>query len=158
MLKKIFIIFLSWLTVLVSLTIIFLFSEENMEESSKTSSTVTEEILDIVLPKEEITPDKINKFQPTVRTMAHFGIFMLLGFCLANAFKSTFKINLILNYCFSFISSVIYAIFDEYHQKFTGRATELKDVLTDSVGGFIGILLFALFYLTFAKLKNKNPS
>lgn len=148
MTKKI-IILLSWVTVLATMIIIFSFSQENMEDSANTSSSVTEEILEIVLPKEEITQQKIHEFHPTVRTMAHFGIFMLLGFALSNAFIVTTKLNFFFNYILAFLSSILYAILDEYHQKFTGRAPEFTDVLIDSLGALIGILLFALFFHTF---------
>lgn len=158
MIKKALIV-ASWITVVISMVIIFCFSQENMEKSSQTSTGITEEILDIVLPKEEITPQKIADFHPSVRTMAHFGIFMLLGFCLANAFRISFKINSILNYTLAFISSIIYAILDEIHQKFTGRAPEIKDVLVDSLGALTGILIFLTFILLYKKLsKKKNPS
>ncbi len=158
MIKKA-IITVSWLTVLATMVIIFCFSQENMEKSAQTSSSVTEEILEIVLPKEEVTPQKVAEFHPTMRTIAHFGIFMLLGFCLANAFRATLKIKPIFNYILAIIASILYAIIDEIHQKFTGRAPEVKDVLIDSLGAMIGAMLFvAIFYLLKRLLKNKNPS
>lgn len=158
MIKKALIV-TSWITVIITMVIIFCFSQENMEKSSQTSTGITEEILDIVLPKEEITPQKVAEFHPTMRTMAHFGIFMLLGFCLANAFIISFKINFLLNYTLAFASSIIYAILDEIHQKFTGRAPEIKDVIVDSLGALIGIFIFMGFLLLYKKLsKKKNPS
>ena len=158
MIKKILII-ASWLTVVVTMIIIFCFSQEDMEKSSQTSEGITEEILNIIIPEEEITPQKIADFHPTMRTIAHFGIFMLLGFCFANAFRVTFKIKLIFNYILAFASSVTYAIFDEIHQNFTGRALELKDILVDSFGAFIGILFFMVFFIIYKILsKKKNPS
>ncbi len=154
--KRIIIILLSWATVLATMIIIFSFSQENMEDSANTSSSVTEEILEIVLPKEEITPQKIHQFHPTIRTIAHFGIFMLLGFSFANAFNLTLKIKAFLKYLLAFASSSLYAIFDEIHQKFTGRAPELTDVLVDSFGALIGIMLFTLFFYSFSIIKKRK--
>ena len=113
MIKKIFIIALSWILVLATMVMITNFSKEDAIESSETSQGVVKDVLDIVLPEEEITPQKINEYQPTIRTLAHFGIFMLLGFCLANAFRATLKINILFSYACSMIASILYAVFDE---------------------------------------------
>ena len=70
MTKKI-IILLSWITVLATMIIIFSFSQENMEDSANTSSSVTEEILEIVLPKEETGSNTyvVNDMKPVINTV-----------------------------------------------------------------------------------------
>jgi len=50
-----------------------------------------------------------------------------------------FAINL---YNYSFYISAIYALSDEFHQKFTiGRMASLRDVLIDILGIYIGIVI-----------------
>ena len=140
--NKIIIIF-SWLLVLASMLMIYNFSAENAETSTATSEGVVVQILDIFMDKEEITPPVIKKYQFPIRKAAHFGIYMLLGFCMLSAFEKTFKIKIWLNIVFTLISCVLYAISDEIHQNFSaGRGPSPKDVLIDSAGALCGILIF----------------
>ncbi len=140
--NKIIIIF-SWLLVLASMLMIYNFSAENAETSTATSEGVIVQILDIFMDKEEITPPVIKKYQFPIRKAAHFGIYMLLGFCMLSAFEKTFKIKIWLNIVFTLISCVLYAISDEIHQNFSaGRGPSPKDVLIDSTGALCGILIF----------------
>ena len=144
--NKLIVIF-SWLLVLASMLMIYNFSAENAETSTATSEGVIVQILDIFMDKEEITPPVIKKYQFPIRKAAHFGIYILLGFCMLSAFEKTFKIKIWLNIVFSLISCVLYAISDEIHQNFSaGRGPSPKDVLIDSAGALCGILIFwALF-------------
>ena len=140
--NKIIIIF-SWFLVLASMLMIYNFSAESAEKSTTTSGGVVVQILDIFMDKEEITPPVIKKYQFPIRKAAHFGIYMLLGFCMLSAFEKTFKIKIWLNIVFSLISCVLYAISDEIHQNFSaGRGPSPKDVLIDSAGALCGILIF----------------
>ncbi len=140
--NKIIIIF-SWLLVLASMLMIYNFSAESAEKSTTTSGGVVVQILDIFMDKEEITPPVIKKYQFPIRKAAHFGIYMLLGFCMLSAFEKTFKIKIWLNIVFTLISCVLYAISDEIHQNFSaGRGPSPKDVLIDSTGALCGILIF----------------
>lgn len=155
--KKVVLIFLSWLMVLFTMLMIFNFSEESGAQSTVTSGDVVKDVLDIVLPDEELTDDVVKKYQPPFRKLAHFGIFMLLGFCFANAFRNTINFKLIYSYIFSFVSTVVYAAFDELHQSFSlERGPSFKDVLIDSSGGLVGICLFALMIFIFNKFLSKK--
>ena len=151
------IIIASWLTVLATMVIIFYFSAQSAEKSSQTSGGVIEEILGVVLPKEEITEEIIEKYQPPFRKIAHFCIFMLLGFCLINAFQNSFKFKCLLKFILSFFCAALYAIFDEIHQGFIeDRGPAIKDVLIDSSGGIIGILAYIMMIYIINKLKLKR--
>lgn len=148
--RKLFIIICSWLMVLCTMLMIFNFSEEDSTESSKTSSHIIEDVLGVFMPEEEITEEVIDKYQFSFRKTAHFGIFMLLGFCLANAFKNTISLKLVFTYLISFASVALYATFDEIHQGLSdGRAPSFIDALIDASGGLAGIGLFALMIFVF---------
>ena len=150
--KRIIIIIMSWAMVLASMIIIFNFSEESAEASAKTSSGVVKDVLDVFMPEEEITEEVVKRYQFPFRKAAHFGIFMLLGFCFANAYKNTISFKLIYSYLISFGSSCIYASFDELHQSFSeDRGPSFKDVLIDSSGGLVGVCLFALMIYLYDK-------
>ena len=57
----------------------------------------------------------------------------------------------------AFLICVLYAISDEIHQLFVpGRAGQVRDVLIDSSGSFLGIFLVMLFVRFLRKIRNKN--
>jgi VanZ family protein len=46
--------------------------------------------------------------------------------------------------------SVMYAFLDEWHQSFIpGRSAELRDVFIDSIGSFLGIMVYILILKIF---------
>lgn len=112
---------------------IFLFSSQPGEESSKISN-------DLI-----------------IRKLGHFSEYMALGFfsfCyLSNILMGKdkmrdFKKTVIL----SFLFSVLYASSDEFHQTFVvGRDGNIVDVLIDSSGALVGILLSSIVYLLIIK-------
>ncbi|MBQ7412455.1 MAG: hypothetical protein IJW10_06110, partial [Clostridia bacterium] len=65
--KNIIILATSWLCVVLTMVMIFCFSAQNAEKSTETSSSVVENVLDIVMPKEEITPEVVKKYQFPLR-------------------------------------------------------------------------------------------
>ena len=154
--NKIAIIF-SWLLVLITMLIIFNFSGHSSEKSAEVSEGVVVQILDIVMDKEDITPPVVKKFQFPVRKMAHFSIYMLLGFCMISAFEKTFKIKKWLNAALSVAACCVYAVSDEFHQGFSAnRAPRALDVLIDSCGAVTGVLIFLLFIHLYNKYTNKK--
>lgn len=148
----------SWLLVLLTMLIIFNFSGQSGTQSNQVSEGVIVEILGIVMEKEEITPPVVQKFQMPVRKLAHFGIYMLLGFCTLNAFYNSFKLKVWLNISFSVLSCIAYATFDELRQGYTaGRSPAALDVLIDSLGALVGIgLFFGFIYLCNKKMNNEK--
>ena len=155
--RKSIVLTLSWACVLLTMIMIFCFSAEDAEKSTQTSSGVIEDVLDIVLPKDEITPEVVKKYQFPFRKAAHFGIYMLLGFSLANAFLSTVKGKKYISYICALACGILYSIFDEWHQNFSdGRCPSARDVLIDSSGVLMGILSFTLFIYLYNRIKTKN--
>lgn len=151
--KNKIIIVLSWALVLLTMLIIFNFSAETSEESSRTSSDVVEQVLGIFMEKEEITPPVVKKYQFPIRKAAHFGIYMLLGFCMLSAFDKTLRIKAILNVLLSVVTCILYAISDEIHQSFSfDRAPQALDALIDSIGAIVGVFAFMGFLLVYKKL------
>ena len=149
----------SWLLVLLTMIIIFNFSGQSGTQSSQVSEGVIVEILGVVMDKEEITPPVVQKFQLPVRKLAHFGIYMLLGFCMLNAFYNSFKIKMWMNILLSLLSCAVYATFDECHQGYSvGRGPSALDVLIDSSGALVGIGLFVIFIHFCIKKLNKGES
>ena len=109
---------LNWLLVILWMAVIFYFSSQPDLKSSLPS------IWDTVF-----------------RKIAHMSEYFVLAYLFAQALKNyklSFKIIILLTSFFS----VLYAISDEFHQSFViGRQGSLRDVLIDSAGVLIFIIL-----------------
>lgn len=151
---------------------IFNFSNEVADKSSGTSARVIEGTIKLVEPK--ITQEKLNMkieiLQPIFRKCAHFTLYAILGFFTYNFVRTikgnntknnenTTKIYLIASQVFC----TTYSLTDEIHQMFIpGRSCELRDILIDSIGSFVGILICIVFLrlvnTIVQKLKNKTKN
>lgn len=135
---------LSWITVILMMTVIFYFSQQPVIISNDLSTGITERIIEtveIVIPIGDVPEDTINH---VVRKNAHFFIYFFLGIFVLNALKKSgvrgyWNIRLALFFCMT------YAVSDEVHQLFvTGRGAQVMDVLIDSTGAAIGIMIASI--------------
>ena len=139
--------------------IIFCFSMENSDESSKTSGKLTEAAVEIIVDDYEALPhneqaELADIIEHIIRKLAHFSLYTVLGFlvsCTAGKRKLFSKASaIVLAICF------IYACSDELHQFFVpGRACQFTDVLIDSTGALTGILISMAAFLAI-KIFSKN--
>ena len=129
--------------------VIFLFSNQNGNNSESTSNKVANFIIDVVevITNKEISDDDRNSFVEDsrfiIRKTAHFTIYFVLGVltCLT---LTSYQINN--RIVFSIIFCLLYACSDEIHQMFSdGRTFKLLDILIDTVGASIGILITSKF-------------
>lgn len=141
---------LPWMPVILWMLVIFYLSSQSADQSNQLSMGVTVRIyeaVNILLPELEV-----DVFNHMVRKYAHFFAYMILGILSVNAlYLNGIKDRKAILY--SFIISFLYAISDEIHQIFVpGRAGQVMDVLIDSLGGIIGIAIYASVYsLTIGK-------
>jgi VanZ family protein len=81
-----------------------------------------------------------------IRKGAHFSVYFILGFLLyrlINRYRNMVRFRFLL----SLVAVVLYAASDEIHQYFTpNRTALLEDVMLDSFGGFIGIIVAVCIY------------
>lgn len=147
--NKIIINIFSWLFVAIAIGIIVYFATQNGEASSKTSSGVVDTIIESLPNSENITEEQKITIHISVRQLAHFSIYLLLGFSLANALKWTLNCKKYIYILLSIAFSVQFSLFDEFvmQQNTSGRGAEFKDALTDSVGAIIGIMCFSIILL-----------
>lgn len=143
--------FINWLPAFAWMIIIFMFSAQPAVKSNELSFGFTKALVDVlgrILPF-DIETSTINDFvghtNHVIRKFAHFFIYLVLGILVSRALlKNGYKTRVVL---ISFLICSIYAASDELHQLFVpGRGCQLKDVLIDSTGAFIGISLNKLFY------------
>lgn len=151
--KKIIVI-LSWITVVISMFMILSLSMQNAETSGETSKAQVESILNAFLGKENVTEELIKSFQLPMRKIAHFGIYMLLGYALSNAITLTFRIKYSV---LAIFGAFVYANFDEYivQNISDGRGPSFVDVLIDTSGAIVGFLLYLALIFINKKIKSQ---
>lgn len=132
--------------------IIFWFSSQNSTQSSGTSQKVIKAVLKIVSDVEQEQENIIvEQMQHIVRKMAHFSIYMIGGILLINL-VSTYTAKKA--WIYAWLIGTMYAITDEIHQYFVpGRSCEIRDVVIDSSGVIIGIVMVVLIKYILTKLK-----
>lgn len=151
--------FIAFAFSLAIMVFVFIMSAQDATESSATSGSFIRLIAPIVNwnfdSLSEIQQDEfISSLQNIVRKFAHFSIYTALGFFLS-AGMFTFNIKKIyLRAVIGFAVGVLYAVSDEIHQSFIpGRSGELRDVLIDSSGVLLGVLLITVIYFLYKKIK-----
>jgi VanZ family protein len=79
--------------------------------------------------------------------IAHIAEYAVFGFLVARAvLGSSGKIPAVTLVFMAFIIGTLYGITDEFHQYFTpSRAVSFLDLLSDSIGSFLGALMFVAF-------------
>lgn len=155
--KQIFWCVFSWLFVAVVVAFIVYFALQDGEASTKTSTGVVDVIIDAIPNGDEITEEQKVGIHISIRQLAHFGIYFLLGFSLASALKCSFKNDNNIYILLALAFSVQFSMFDEFfmQQNTSGRGAELKDVITDSSGIVLGIFFFSLLFVLLKFISNK---
>ena len=128
---------------------IFIFSNQNGEESGATSRGFTKAIIEAFpITKyldEERKMELIENVQTLVRKLAHFSIYTVLGINLmgfVNTYDGLRRKDKVL---ITILVGVIYAISDELHQMFSGgRTPAIMDVCIDSFGVMFGLIIFSI--------------
>ena len=143
--------------------VIFEFSSQSADESSRTSGGIIEAFCNFIVPSFKSfsgteRAEFIESLQFYVRKSAHFTAYGILGFLSFFAlFDFKAKLRFLLTVGFSFI----YACSDEIHQIFVdGRSCEVRDVFIDLAGATLGGLIalgFTMIAIQIKKKNNKNP-
>lgn len=149
------------LLTLLWMTVIFMFSAKNADDSTEQSSFVTNILMNIFsnVYRNSDLSDKmqiIESMSFAIRKAAHFSIYSVLGLL---SFLSVYYLTKFSNKTpfISLLICFIYACSDEMHQLFVpGRSGQLRDVFID----FSGALLMTLIILAVRKIfrKIKNPA
>lgn len=134
--------------VICCMLIIFMFSSDSGTASSKKSDSVIINLVEVISNKKVNNKDRdkyIEKYVFPVRKCAHFTIYLILGI-LVISLLSEYRILNSKTVLYTLLIVFLYACSDEFHQLFvSGRSSEIRDVLIDSSGGFIGSYLYYLF-------------
>lgn len=127
---------------------VFMFSNQNGEQSKRTSNSITEIVVEFLTGNQNITEaQKLSLIENTdyiVRKFAHFIIYLIGGMLIYN-YINTFDIKIKKKIIISMIIGELYAAFDELHQYFVAeRSAQILDVCIDSLGIIAGVILISL--------------
>lgn len=139
---------ISLILIIIWMITVFMFSNQNGEESQKTSNTVTKVIVRILTFNQDITEEQeqksIENLDFIIRKLAHYSIY-LLGGILIWGYINTFDIATKKKIIISIIIGGAYATFDELHQYFiANRSANIIDVSIDSIGVITGVALMQI--------------
>ena len=137
--------FIKLLLIILCMTLIFCFSSDNAELSTKKSDGVIIKTCELLLGRKLTASEEekyVEKLVFVVRKGAHFSIYLILGLLIMSYFKELYLINN-KGLLIAFIICFLYACSDELHQYFVpGRSSEFFDVLIDSSGSILGIYIY----------------
>lgn len=152
----------SSLLVFAWMCVVFAFSAQPDTESSQVSEHVSYELVSGVNEIFQLGQSQMQmestamKIEFPVRKAAHMTEYAILSLLLLLMFTAygvgQKKANPLFKRCLcAFLTTVLYAATDEFHQLFVpGRAGRVTDVLIDSTGAFIALLIVGLI------IKNKS--
>ena len=139
---------IKWVTLIIWMLIIFLFS--NQAYSGETTHSILENILPSI-----VNTNNIDILNFIIRKSAHiteYFILTLLTISLLKEYSLKERVILLL----SLIICFTYACTDEFHQAFVpGRTSLFKDVLIDTSGGLIAVLIYCIINKYKKKSRNK---
>lgn len=138
-------LFVSYGLLLFWMVLIFSLSAQVAEASAQLSGGLLQKLLALL-------PFPISEF--FLRKMAHFTEFLILGLFFYHAFYRSFLKRMPV---ISFLCTALYAVSDEVHQIFVpGRACQFRDMLIDSAGALLGILLISGILLCIHKKQSNQ--
>lgn len=129
------------------MALIFFFSNQESTASTNISNSFMDSTIikiyrifdnDVTIEESKLIREYF--FLP-VRKLAHLVLYFILGILVIFTLKEyNVEKNII---CYAILLCVLYAISDEIHQLFVmGRSGEVKDVLLDSFGSSLAIVIF----------------
>lgn len=124
---------------LIWMCVIFSFSLQTGETSSEISGSLIEKLITLFMSDAQIAPEQISFLEHVLRKCAHFLEFLVLG-VLSSITMEYWKFKYKVLCGFFFCINV--AVVDEILQLFiSGRSGSVKDVMIDSAGAVVGIVI-----------------
>lgn len=149
----------SMVCVLIIMLSIFSFSSQGGTSSSQLSMKVSGVICSVVFSRYEKFTEKqqsfvVKEMHYFIRKLAHFAIYMILGM-FTYAALVPYKEELKKPALISLIICGVYAVSDEIHQYYIpGREMRVTDMLLDTFGSLIGIIIVYVIIIVFSYIKD----
>ena len=134
--------------IILILIIVYKFSSMDYFKTNNVSKNFIKNIIKIIYPTGDNAKLNmfVNRANTLVRKMAHLFLFLSLGAFISTFTKLKYKLEPKYNTIVLIICSVCGAI-DEIHQSFVpGRSSKFSDVIIDTIGAFIGIMIINILY------------
>lgn len=124
--------------VLSCLTATFIFCQSlQSAEGSAAHSGRLAALLQQLLDRQRRIPEET--FHLAVRKLAHFTEFAVLGLCVGGAAVNVYRLRQRRYYAFPVLLTLLVALTDECIQHFTGRSSQVWDVVLDLAGALFGL-------------------
>ncbi len=147
---------LSWIAVIFWMALIFYLSHQPAAISNELSSGITEMIVNTLDKLASQFQFNIEDLHHIVRKNAHFFAYLTLGILVLNGLRRS-GVNAKQGAGIALLICILYAITDEVHQLYIpGRLGEVRDVLIDSAGASIGIIIYLIVSRLTGWLKDKR--
>ena len=146
------------LVIIAWMIVIYSFSAMNGFDSAGLTEVVLDKLYDLERTNETFSTiiGMINikySFAYFIRKMAHMFIFCVLQIITFLMFRN-FGFSFFKSILFSMLIVIGYACTDEFHQLFVpGRSGQITDVMIDTLGGSIGVLIISVITLIKKLLK-----
>ena len=132
----------SWIVVLLWMLLIFLSSAQVADTSNELSMGITRAIIEVVEKFNFGSSFDISGLNYLLRKSTHFFAYFVLGILVLHALSKS-KVDGLFALVLAFSICALYAVSDEVHQLFVpGRGGQLTDVMIDSAGAAVGIILY----------------
>ena len=130
-------------------------SKESVESEEKTTTEPNKEVAEKPKNNEEAPKERlVEKLNTPLRKCMHASEYCILSILILNCMQK-YNIKKSKSIIIAIIISFIYACTDEFHQLFVnGRAGRFTDVLIDTSGGVIMLLI--VFIISLAVLRHKK--
>lgn len=137
--KKSFQKFLAWVALLVWMGVIFYFSHQSGDASMQLSDGILDSFKSLFQNFLDY-----HTLSYIVRKIAHFTEYFILGLLIYHLVKQ-YRVISKTEIIWMILFCVIYAMSDEFHQVFIGgRSPKVFDVIIDSLGSSLSILILQL--------------
>lgn len=147
---------ISWGAAIAWMAVIFYLSHQPGSASSNLSSGVVAALLNLI---DQVAPNlelDLESFHTFVRKNAHFMAYFLLSLLSLNAWRSS-GFHGLRQLIFGFGMCVLFAMTDEIHQLFIqGRSGEVRDVLIDSAGAGLGVVVYIAVGKAWSSMHTKD--
>ena len=153
--------YIFWALTLCVMIMVFNLSSQTRTESSQLSGSITESIVKIIYSDYDSASEeeRISIMQTAhifVRKAAHFTAYFLIG-AFSSVAMYTYNCKQKVKMIVPMIIGMVYAVIDEWHQSFVpGRGPQFTDVILDSFGCAVGILIVFLIVRIYDKRREKD--
>lgn len=130
--------------ILLTMTVIFLFSSESREESGDRSHGVTRMVVRLLVwDYDELSADEqaalLETYHLPIRKLGHLSEYALLAFLCGGFMHALGKGSYSVYWLIPAAFCLLYAISDEVHQIFSSRGASAVDVCIDFIGAMLGL-------------------